>query len=162
MFLAQLIIKLRQFTSWERIYSHGILTMIKHGDDTALDFTDDMIQLNLLFQGQWQNNGSKWEDLKIPLVKKKSLCLPDLACSSFFGLLSRWSSLLLVISQWTNCCLRKHKLLVLPITGNLNQLKFERFVNQTQLIFIDKKFETFELDTALSIFNDLETNRNLT
>ena len=86
--------------------------------------------------------------------KKKSFCLPDLACSSFFGLLSRWSSLLLVISQWTNCCLRKHKLLVLPITGNLNQLKFERFVNQTQLIFIDKKFETFELETALSIFSD--------
>ena len=56
--------------------------MIKHGDDTALDFTDDMIQLNLLFQGQWQNNSSKWEDLKIPLAKK-SLCLPDLACSSF-------------------------------------------------------------------------------
>ena len=75
---------------------HGILTMIKHGDDTALDFTDDMIQLNLLFQGQWQNNSSKWEDLKIPLAKK-SLCLPDLACSSFLGLHSQWSSLLLVI-----------------------------------------------------------------
>ena len=54
---------------------HGILTMIKHGDDTALDFTDDMMQLNLLFQGQWQNNSSKWEDLKIPLAKKShSVC----------------------------------------------------------------------------------------
>ena len=59
---------------------HGILTMIKHGDDTALDFTDDMIQLNLLFQGQWQNNSSKWEDLKIPLAKKVTL-------SARFGLL---------------------------------------------------------------------------
>ena len=54
--------------------------MIKHGDDTALDFTDDMIQLNLLFQGQWQNNGSEWEDLKIPLAKKVTL-------SARFGLL---------------------------------------------------------------------------
>ena len=54
---------------------HGILTMIKHGDDTALDFTDDMIQLNLLFQGQWQNNSSKWVDLKMPLAKKShSVC----------------------------------------------------------------------------------------
>ena len=84
---------------------HGILTMIKHGDDTALDFTDDMIQLNLLFQGQWQNNSSKWEDLKIPLAKKShSVCqiwlAPLFLVCSVVGLRFCWWSRNGLIVVW--------------------------------------------------------------
>ena len=112
---------------------HGILTMIKHGDDTALDFTDDMIQLNLLFQGQWQNNSSKWEDSKIPLAKKVTLS------ARFDLLLFFWSSQSVVFAFVVDLAMD------LPLFGKAQTTLSSSDLRQSQAIEV---WDVCESDTA--------------